>query len=233
MAERLGCRVTAVADGRAALAAVQQGSYDLVLMDVMMPEMDGLAATRAIRALPGPAASLPVIGLSANAFRSDEAEALAAGMNGFVTKPVTLPMLAEAIVQVLAGPAPAQPPAPEAAPARPAALVSLAETLGAETAAIIAGAFLEEAPPQFARLRSLAAAGESAALAREAHALAGSAGTVGLDELALALRAMERALRQGAAADPAEVEALAPLLEAGLRAVAPAAILHPVPAEPA
>ncbi len=218
MAERLGCRVAAVTDGRAALAAVQEGGYDLVLMDVMMPEMDGLAATRAIRALPGPESRIPIIGLSANAFRSDEAEAIAAGMDGFVTKPVTLHRLAEAMARTIAEP----PPAPKSAiPPVPAALVALAEALGEETAAMIAGAFTEEAPDQFARLRILAAEADGPGLAREAHALAGSAGTVGLDALATALRTMERAVRSGAPIDPAAVEALAPLVDDGLRALAP------------
>ncbi len=185
MAERLGCTVDAVIDGAAALAAVAQGSYDIVLMDVMMPEMDGLAATRAIRALPGPAHRVKVIGLSANAFLSDETTALEAGMDGFVTKPVTLAQLAHAMARALAD----EQPAP--------------------------------APGQFARLRELATTGDTAALAREAHAMAGSAGTVGLDALATALRTMERALRQGAPANPEAVEAIAALTEAGLQSLAP------------
>ncbi len=228
MAERLGCRVAAVTDGRAALASVQDGGYDLVLMDVMMPEMDGLAATRAIRALPGPESRIPIIGLSANAFRSDEAEAIAAGMDGFVTKPVTLHQLAEAMARTIVE---APSPPPSAIPPVPPALAALAETLGAETAALIAAAFTEEAPDQFARLRILAAEADGPGLAREAHALAGSAGTVGLDALATALRTMERAVRSGAPIDPAAVEALAPLVDEGLRALAPRTA--PSPAEAA
>jgi CheY-like chemotaxis protein len=231
MAERLGCRVAAVADGRAALAAVQEGGYDLVLMDVMMPEMDGLAATRAIRALPGPLSRIPIIGLSANAFRSDEVEAIAAGMDGFVTKPVTLHQLAEAMARTIVEP---PPPPPSAIPPVPPALAALAETLGAETAALIAGAFTEEAPGQLARLRALAAQADGPGLAREAHALAGSAGTVGLDALATALRTMERTVRSGAPIDPAALEALAPLVHEGLRALAPRpASSTPSPAEAA
>ena len=227
MAERLGCRVAAVADGRAAVAAVQEGGYDLVLMDVMMPEMDGLAATRAIRALPGPEARIPIIGLSANAFRSDEAEALAAGMDGFVTKPVTLHQLAEAMARTIAEPPPAP---PSAIPPVPPALAALAETLGAETAALIARAFTEEAPTQLAHLRALAAAADSLGLAREAHALAGSAGTVGLDALATALRTIERAVRSGAPLDPAAVDAPPPLVQGGPDPLSPP---PPPPAPPA
>jgi signal transduction histidine kinase/DNA-binding response OmpR family regulator len=236
MAEKLGCRVDAVADGAAALAAIAQGrddggsddgGYDIVLMDVMMPEMDGLAATRAIRALPCPAHRVKVIGLSANAFRSDETAALEAGMDGFVTKPVTLSQLAHAMARALADEQTDPTPPP-----LPTAMAALAETLGAETAALIAEAFVEEAPGQLARLRDLATTGDTAALAREAHAMAGSAGTVGLDPLATALRSMERALRQGAPADPAAIETIATLAQAGLQSLAPHRARHhaPVPA---
>lgn len=102
MAERLGCRVAAVADGRAALAAVQEGGYDLVLMDVMMPEMDGLAATRAIRALPGPASRIRIVALTANSFAHDREACLAAGMDGFMAKPITLERLDAALAEAAA-----------------------------------------------------------------------------------------------------------------------------------
>ena len=85
MLERLGYQVVSVVDGGAAVEAVRSGGYDLVLMDMMMPEMDGITATRMIRALPS---AIPIVGLTANAARSDEAACLEAGMNAFVTKPV-------------------------------------------------------------------------------------------------------------------------------------------------
>ncbi len=100
MLERLGHRVETAADGAEALEAVRHGSFDVVLMDVMMPKIDGLAATRAIRTLPGAAAVVPIIGLTAASAHSDEQACLAAGMNRCATKPVTIGRLAELLAAV-------------------------------------------------------------------------------------------------------------------------------------
>ena len=97
MLERLGHRVDAVADGHEAVDAVRERPYDIVVMDMMMPEMDGLAATRAIRALPGAACRLPIIGLTANAEAAAAQACLDAGMDRHEAKPITAPRLAGAI----------------------------------------------------------------------------------------------------------------------------------------
>ncbi|HEY2131511.1 MAG TPA: ATP-binding protein [Acetobacteraceae bacterium] len=107
MLERMGHRVESVTDGVEALGNVAARDYDLVL-DVMMPEMDGLTATRRIRGLPPPAGTLPIIGLTANTLRADETACLAAGMNLFASKPVTAEHLAGLIAQALAGRAPTE-----------------------------------------------------------------------------------------------------------------------------
>lgn len=101
MLENLGYAVTAVEDGQEALESVAAGDYDLVLMDMMMPHMDGLAATEAIRACQGHVASIPIVGLTANATESDRQSCLAAGMNDFVTKPVSAKQLDAAICRLL------------------------------------------------------------------------------------------------------------------------------------
>ncbi|TMJ05587.1 MAG: response regulator [Alphaproteobacteria bacterium] len=93
----LGHRVDFAGTGEAAVAAVDRGGYDLVLMDVTLPVMDGLAATRAIRALRGNTASVPVIGISGHAGTGEEAAALVAGMNAFLAKPVSPAALARLI----------------------------------------------------------------------------------------------------------------------------------------
>ncbi len=101
--EPLGATVQVVADGQEAIMAVATSVFDLILMDVQMPVMDGLAATRAIRrgqAGPGPA-NLPIIGLTGNAMDHQVAECLAAGMTAVVAKPVHLPMLVAAINSAL------------------------------------------------------------------------------------------------------------------------------------
>ena len=98
--EALGHRVTIAENGAEALAAVQQRHFDLVLMDGHMPEMDGLEATRRIRALGGAFAELPIYGLSANVLQSDRETAERVGMNGYLTKPVRKPEIAAVIAKL-------------------------------------------------------------------------------------------------------------------------------------
>ena len=95
--DRMGYQTTFCENGQLALDCVQRGEFDLVLMDVHMPVMDGLAATRAIRTLGGMAKNIPIIALTADAMNNAQEEALAAGVNYFVTKPVQMARLQEAI----------------------------------------------------------------------------------------------------------------------------------------
>ena len=95
--ERIGYRADVAANGVEALRALERQAYDVVLMDVQMPEMDGLAATRAIRER-WPGASGPrVVAMTANAMRDDREACMAAGMDDFVSKPVVLAQLAAAL----------------------------------------------------------------------------------------------------------------------------------------
>jgi len=95
MLENLGCRVTVVATGLAAVAAIEQATFDAVFMDVQMPEMDGLVATATIREREarGKAGHVPIIALTANAFVQDREACLAAGMNDYIAKPFTMEKL--------------------------------------------------------------------------------------------------------------------------------------------
>ena len=102
MLERYGHLVQTVEDGHEALAVLRQKPFDVVLMDMMMPGIDGLEATRGIRALPGPIAHVPVVGLTASNQPEDIASCLAVGMNAVVSKPVTAAKLLAAIGDALA-----------------------------------------------------------------------------------------------------------------------------------
>lgn len=97
--EELGCRVETVSSGEAALRAVQETAYDLVLMDEQMPGMSGIAATRLIRVLDHPARDTPIIACSASASPHHARLFEAAGMNGYVAKPPTRADLARVLVR--------------------------------------------------------------------------------------------------------------------------------------
>ncbi len=100
--EKLGHACDIVGDGRQAVAQVQRERYDLVLMDVQMPEMDGPQATRAIRLLAGTVAQIPIVAVTANAMLADRDEYMRAGMDDYVSKPIDPAVLNHTINMVLA-----------------------------------------------------------------------------------------------------------------------------------
>ncbi|MGN1250951.1 MAG: ATP-binding protein, partial [Candidatus Spyradocola sp.] len=104
--EELGVQVTRVSDGRQAVQAFAgnaPGTFDLILMDIMMPEMDGYAATAAIRGLPSrpDARDVPIIAMTANAFAEDVQASLDAGMNGHLSKPIVMDEVVKTIARNL------------------------------------------------------------------------------------------------------------------------------------
>jgi len=155
-----GLRVDSVENGRLALERLQQRAYDLVLMDMQLPEMDGLEATRAIRRDPA-LARLPILATTANAFAEDRMACLAAGMSDFVAKPVNPADLYAAILRCLdsAAPQPAQATAgPQAARPAPHAGGVARQSPGPDPApadllAAITGLLGAEVPATLARLR--------------------------------------------------------------------------------
>jgi signal transduction histidine kinase/ActR/RegA family two-component response regulator len=95
---RMGCHISYCENGQLAVEQVQREPFDLILMDVNMPVMDGLAATRLIRALPGPVAQTPIVVLTADVMNEASEQALAAGANDFISKPLKVEQL-RAIIQ--------------------------------------------------------------------------------------------------------------------------------------
>jgi CheY-like chemotaxis protein/HPt (histidine-containing phosphotransfer) domain-containing protein len=176
-------------NGAEAVAALAEGHYDLVLMDVQMPEMDGLEATAAIRAgESGTSCHIPIIAMTAHAMASDREQCLKAGMDGYVTKPVRSRELFAAIEQVLdkhdrkedSAATSALPYANgNGAPTDSADPVDWSAALDAvqndrDLLAEIVGAFLEECPELMGAIRSALDRGDAAALRIAAHRLKGS-----------------------------------------------------------
>ena len=102
MLTRLGAEVAEAEDGVAGVEAAREGAFALILVDVQVPRLDGVGATRAIRALDGPAAVTPVISLTANVMTHQQAAYRAAGMNGVVAKPIAVSALLGEIARILA-----------------------------------------------------------------------------------------------------------------------------------
>jgi signal transduction histidine kinase/CheY-like chemotaxis protein/HPt (histidine-containing phosphotransfer) domain-containing protein len=222
---REGHAVDVVGSGQAAVKAVQQAPYDLILMDIFMPGMGGQEATRAIRALPGPAGLTPIVALTANVTEEDAAVFREAGMNGILGKPVALAELLEALcTHVWAAPGRA---AATEAPAEnstkpqahdPWAVLSLTRirelrtNLPPETFITLVEECIADLDHRLPALRRAIAAGSPGAIIAHAHAMVGMAGGYGMAALETRLRMILAAVRDGdsltlSAAVAAEVEA--------------------------
>ncbi|HEY0836571.1 MAG TPA: ATP-binding protein [Azospirillum sp.] len=222
MLTRMGHRVESVADGRAALQALEGGAFDLLLLDMEMPVMDGGTTARAIRAAPGPLAQLPIIGLSADALPEHRDRHMAAGLDAYMTKPIEWDALG-ALMLDLAGRPPetrrAPAPAPAAGPGRFAHLplvdrVKLSElrvALGAESLAGMLRLMPETCLRELTAIRNAQQAARPADIKQAAHTLAGLAANFGTPRLAAVARAIN-----DHHTDAAEVAALLPQLEAAV-----------------
>jgi two-component system, sensor histidine kinase and response regulator len=229
----VGLRAAIAGDGREALEALQGRPFDLVLMDVQMPVMDGLSATRRIRS-DAALRSLPVVAMTASALASDRAACLAAGMNDVVTKPIDpaalwrslatwLPAVPEPRARAAEAPDAAAPPrAVDAmlrrdAPALPRGVAGLDVDRGLRFTRgrpdlylrLLRG-FLDDQRDLPQRLRHALAAGDLATVGRLSHTLRGLASGLGAGPLAAAGEALEGAARERR--DPPAVEAAAQAL---------------------
>ncbi len=190
--EKLGHRVEIVADGSAALAAAKTGRFDLLMMNVRMPVMDGLAASRAIRALEGPPAStLPIIALTAFGQPEDKARALAAGADDCLAKPIRPHELAAAIERIRERTMPGVAKVEEAMDR--AALEELRQSVGEDAFARLLMRFRQDADETMSELEAAAQPLDHARLRKAAHRLAGLFGQFGARAAAEAAAAVELA----------------------------------------
>ena len=225
--------VICVEGGAEAIVAVASTDFDLVLMDVRMPEMDGLEATRRIRAIGGKRGKLPILALTAHAFTEQVAECRRAGMDGHLAKPFDVDTLLQAVARTFAaghvsddrlrshGNEAGSTVAPEVAATAGPVIDPEPPVLDTRIFEKTAGYLNPEAVADY--LRTILSLGESLlgmvnetdsisqnrdALADAAHSLAGSAGMFGFVRLSVNARSFERAVLAGSADGPAVADAL-------------------------
>lgn len=203
--ERAGHHVTAVNDGYAAVNAVQTTAFDLVLMDIQMPQLDGLQACRRIREFESAneQATLPIIALTASVLAEDKAAAEEAGMQGFASKPIDFPVLCAEIARVLQLSAvdtlPSLVPLVQSQSIHLNKALQLWGSLSLYLPALTQ--FLQQQQQHLAQQRSnwqgkTAQAGEFALLQQWAHSIKGSSGNLALDTLSKVSAELEQAARQ-------------------------------------
>ncbi|HEX5692502.1 MAG TPA: response regulator, partial [Roseiflexaceae bacterium] len=201
MLARLGYQADVASNGSEAIAALDRAPYSLVLMDCHMPEMDGFAATRAIRAREGAERHTPIIALTASALPREQESCFAAGMDDFLAKPMTKEALAAMLARWL--------PASESAPTvrvsstqadaiplldRPALQDMLGMPLAAAADVLLEliDLYQQTTPPYYATLQAALLAQEQRAIRAAAHAIAGSSANLALVALAQQCRKLER-----------------------------------------
>lgn len=206
----LGCEVDVASDGRDAVECAQARSYDLILMDLQMPRMDGLTAARAIRAMRSHR-DTPIVALTANAFAEDRQRCFDAGMNGHLGKPITPATLAAALGQWLPGLVVSAEEMPACDSALRHALTEIpgfeirpamcrsAKQLAAYCALL--NRFVKGQGQEIAQLREHLAAGDKEAAHVIAHNLKGIAGLVGATRIAGLASDIELGLREGVTQD--------------------------------
>ena len=204
--EEVGLRCEEAENGRVALERVAAEPFDLVLMDMQMPEMDGSTATRTLREQ---GHTLPIVALTANVMKGFEHELEEAGFSGYQTKPIDRSALMRDLAQRLGGQSVAgEPPTGAAASAALAATPAeppdddtpiVSRLAGHARLARIVSRFVAELPERLERMDTAAAAGDMVELAALAHWLKGSGGSMGFDQLYEPSLALEQAAKAGEA----------------------------------
>ena len=218
MLREFDVQTTTACDGAEAVAAATRFDHDVILMDMRMPEMDGLQATRTIRARGGKLADVAIIAFTANAYLDDVNACRDAGMNGFIAKPVRKKELVAAIVGALrAAPVEATAPAPAGnGVAQPPVFDRtrydmMVEELGEDGVRHLVDLFVEETDRRIALLRDLSGMNDRIKIGREAHSLKGDAAALGLAQLAELAAMLEReAQHMDEAAYAATLDRIAP-----------------------
>ena len=198
--EKLGHQVTVVSSGRQAVSAAQAGKFDVIVMDVQMPEMDGLEATAEIRRWERTTGKhVPIIAMTAHAMKGDRERCLEAGMDGYTSKPIRIKELEQAISKLV----------PTVSVDVPVSKSDEAEPV-IDHRAVLEGfggnrrllsqsirLFLADYPQRLAEIREAIGRGDANALARAAHALKGSVGNFALKDVFAIAQRLETMGRKG------------------------------------
>jgi two-component system, sensor histidine kinase and response regulator len=199
--EKRGHTVTVVQDGAEALAAMRRQTFDVVLMDIQMPYMDGLETTQAIRAREQDTATrVPIVAMTAHAMQGDRERCLAAGMDGYVTKPLHPTELFEVIGRLTAPAAhmPETSPAPEGEQDILDRRTLWERVAGdADLLREIIELFLADCPERLMELHEALTHQDCTALARAAHRLKGALGNISANHALAAVRRVETSAREG------------------------------------
>jgi two-component system sensor histidine kinase/response regulator len=207
MLEKMGHSITVANTGTEVLSQLSAGPFDLVLMDVQMPEMDGIEATRRIRNEESSSGfHLPIIAITAHAMKGDRERCLEAGMDGYISKPINKAALLSAIAdatRLRPGTAVNREWSAEAEPTSRNAFHLdtgvLLERLGGDEGLFfeVIDIFLEEAPNSIERLWAALEARDSSAVESIAHSMKGELGYLGVEEVSQQARELEESGRHG------------------------------------
>jgi CheY-like chemotaxis protein len=195
--EKQGHTVETVDNGRMAVDAVRNGGFDLVLMDVQMPEMDGLQATRLIRSHEGAQGRrLPIVALTAHAMSGDRQACLDAGMDAYLTKPVR----SDQLVRVIAELTPGDDHEAMSAGAPELDAAAILGRLGGDRALLaeLVALLRQEGPIMFADLKAGWANGDARQVERAAHRLCGTVSSFGAEGAMRLAESLEHQARAGA-----------------------------------
>ncbi len=207
MLEKLGYRLDVVNNGQEAVEALKRQDYDVVLMDVQMPIMDGFEATQQIRQYSSSPITPWIIAMTAHAMQGDKEKCLRSGMNDYIGKPVRIQEIVAALeryADVISPPENLHQARSVSSSAQedvslpilnPAELESIAQSLGSEDHEIIieiANTYLEDSPQRLAALKNALEAADHDLISREAHAFFSMNATVGAQRLAQICKTLER-----------------------------------------
>ncbi|QEM82803.1 ATP-binding protein [Halomonas binhaiensis] len=202
MLESLGCRVSLAASGQKALSLCEQRRFDLILMDIQMPDLDGREVTRRLRARGDWCSSVPIVAMTAGGAMYDQAECHASGMDDYLTKPILRHDLSALLQRYLFDTVVKVPATPAMGSVLDAeTLDSLRGSLGDEQCKSLVQLFQQQVEERLPMIVRAAECHDASELGRLAHQLKGESAGIGADAMAATAELLERRAREGRCED--------------------------------